>query len=455
MALDTKYRPRTYGDVLGQEATVAILRQYVQEGRGFHQSYVFCGQHGSGKTTTARILVRALLCTSPQEGDPCDTCHSCKTLLAGDPHECFEELDAASKSGKGDLSRIVEDISYSTFSGRRRIYLIDESHRLSKQALDILLKPMEDCVPGSEEKQLVLLFCTTDPGKMSSTIFSRCAPAFEIKSVPPEVIGQRLAWVSEREGIRFDPEVMTVLAEVSDSHIRDALKLLEGISMLGPVTKESVSKYLRFDANNMALTLLEAMGTDLPRCIEIAEVVAREVSPTAAYSRVAEAALAAYKIHLGVGKPPSQWDAGRLEALAGRGPHLLAIASKFAAPPHRPSSHSLALDSGEMHYALLGHSLLPDRVFGEAMAAPAMLGAAPQHPPPQKEAPGVAPNEVITVLCVAEAKTTAGVWVDPRGIAHTDDLPSSTNSDAGLLAPEVFRDLVNHHLRELSRGGRP
>ena len=185
MALDTKYRPTKYSDVLGQEASAIVLKQFVKEGMGFHQSYVFCGQHGSGKTTLGRILARALLCTTPNEGEPCDECHSCQTLLDGGAHESFEELDAATKSGKSDLSRIIEDVTYSTFSGNRRIYLFDESHRLSKQALDALLKPMEDNVPGTEDKKLVCIFCTTEPEKMRNTIFSRCAPAFVIRAVPP------------------------------------------------------------------------------------------------------------------------------------------------------------------------------------------------------------------------------------------------------------------------------
>ena len=99
MALDTKYRPMTYGDVLGQEASIDVLRQFVKDGRGFHQSYVLCGQHGSGKTTLGRILARALLCEEPVDGNPCDECHSCTTLLNGGTTECFEELDAATRSG--------------------------------------------------------------------------------------------------------------------------------------------------------------------------------------------------------------------------------------------------------------------------------------------------------------------------------------------------------------------
>lgn len=143
MALDTRYRPIKYADVLGQESSVDVLRQFVLDGRGFHQSYVFCGQHGSGKTTLGRILARALLCEAPVNGEPCDACTSCTSILERGTSECFVELDAATKSGKGDVTKITEEVTYSTFSGKRRIYLFDEAHQLSKQALDALLKPME------------------------------------------------------------------------------------------------------------------------------------------------------------------------------------------------------------------------------------------------------------------------------------------------------------------------
>ena len=126
MALDTRYRPQVYADVLGQQATVSVLKQFVVWNRGYHQSYVFCGQHGSGKTTLGRILARALLCSSAVDGAPCDECESCLLLLRGGTHECFVELDAATKSGKSDIARILEDLSYSTVSGKRRIYLFDE-----------------------------------------------------------------------------------------------------------------------------------------------------------------------------------------------------------------------------------------------------------------------------------------------------------------------------------------
>lgn len=127
MSLDTKYRPQNLDDVLGQEATIKILRRFVATGKGRYQSYLFCGPWGSGKTTLGRILARALLCESPTpEGDPCNKCLSCRSLLElGSSHD-FMEVDAATNSGKAEIEKILESIQYDSFSGRRRLFLFDE-----------------------------------------------------------------------------------------------------------------------------------------------------------------------------------------------------------------------------------------------------------------------------------------------------------------------------------------
>jgi len=244
VSLDTRYRPRSYADVLGQEGTVQILRQYVRSGAGFHQSYLFAGPWGSGKTTLGRILARSLLCAAPVDGGPCDSCPSCRSILEGGSSENFFEIDAATNSGKDSVRKIVEEIQYSTFSGKRRLYLFDESHRLTLDALDALLKPMEDTVPGGEDKSLVCIFCTTEPEKMRATILSRCAPAFVIKPVVPDQIGSRLAQICDSEGIAYEREALTLIGELTECHIRDALKAVEGVSMLGPVsTRTSLATF--------------------------------------------------------------------------------------------------------------------------------------------------------------------------------------------------------------------
>lgn len=463
MALDTKYRPRTYGDVLGQDATVSVLRQFIVEGRGFHQSYVFCGQHGSGKTTLGRILARALLCEAPSEGSPCDECLSCRTLLDGDSHECFVELDAATKSGKADLVRILEDVQYSTVSGKRRIYLFDESHRLSKQALDALLKPMEDSAPGSEDKRLVCIFCTTEPEKMVGTIFSRCAPAFVIRSAPHKEITDRLEWICEQEGITAESGALNLIVEQSESHIRDALKMVEGVSMLGGVTLKNASSYLQIGANDGVLDLLKALGNDLPTAVVHATDLSMSVSPSTAYERVAEAAMLAYKVHLGVvTQIPAKWDTKRVEALSVQGPAWLNVATRFAAPPHRPTRQTLVLDAAAAHH-----------LFGDTAALahghPVVVTPAPQVVEGIREAkitksqatstPSPAP--VGTVRHASEDPsahlTATNVWVDPKAVGGGPEdraapLANPADTESHVLTPNVFRELVQHHLRGLRRG---
>ena len=457
MALDTKYRPQTYAEVLGQDSTVAVLRQFVQEGRGLHQSYVFCGQHGSGKTTLGRLLARALLCETPVEGAPCDSCDSCRVLLEGGTHECFEELDAATKSGKADLARIVEDVTYSTYSGKRRIYLFDESHRLSKQALDVLLKPMEDNVAGSEDKRLVCIFCTTEPSRMVGTIFSRCAPAFVIRPAPlPEIVG-RLVHICEKEGIEYEQEALTLLAEQSESHIRDALKMVEGVSMLGGVTRSHAATYLHLEANEEVLGLLEFLASDLPRAVEIATSVSRRMSPSGAYERIAEAAMLVYRVSLGVASIPTKWDADRVRGLAESGASLLTVASRFAAPPHRPTRQTLILDVAASHHlygSAAGVSIgahvvvavpapIPQIVSGDT--PPVSLGLSHDHDPVGNVAHGSKPPPATT--------TSTGVWVDPRAIGHGPPSragDSQSVPDQETLSPPVFCELVRHHLRRMT-----
>lgn len=467
MALDTKYRPRKYDDVLGQGSSVEVLRQFVKEARGFHQSYVFSGQHGSGKTTLGRILARALLCESPVNGDPCDQCSSCKVLLSGGTHESFEELDAATKSGKADLARIVEEVTYSTFSGKRRIYLFDESHRLSKQALDVLLKPMEDEIEGTGDKKLVCIFCTTEPEKMVSTVFSRCAPAFVVRAVTPEGIAERLAWVCQQEGVPSDQEALVTIAEVTECHIRDALKTVEGVSMLGAVTRENVFRYLQLGANDKVLKFLTLVGRDLKGALEIGAELATEVSPSSAYERLSEAAMCAYQYHLGVTRIPSQWKKDYIIELSERGPALLTLASRFSAPPHRPSKNTLALDAGFLHLLITGGQthVNPQKITLEVTSAPAPAKSSPSpvnYVPLEAQTLAPQPKVAGTIALAPEQKSredngtlnVGGVWVDPRGIAGSASSKKKPSEEADHLSPDVFRSLVRHHLRGLVRGAR-
>jgi DNA polymerase III subunit gamma/tau len=456
VALDTKYRPQTYSDVLGQEASVQVLKQYLKEGKGFHQSYVFCGQRGSGKTTLGRILARALLCSNLIDGAPCDECSSCRIFLDGGTHECFLELDAATRSTKEDMLKITEDIQYSSFSGKRRIYLFDESHRLSKQALDAILKPMEDSIPGSEDKQLVCIFCTTEPEKMQPTIFSRCAPAFVIRPVSPEGIAERLKSICDVEGIPCEIEALVALAEIAECHIRDALKSLEGVSVSGSVTLEAVSQYLRFNANDYVLDILNSLGNDLPTAVSISSKLSEAVSPTVAYERMAEASLWAYRLSLGVGKVPVYWNKTKIQALSEHGSRLVEIANRFASPPRKPSPQTLVLDVSSLHMAMVG---------GVSVSAPI-----PVHIPVIVETvktqtavtplPGIVSaddtkEKKLIEKTTPQSKPAGGVVsVNPKAVGNGSHSRKSVSSNsevsvsAEVLSPELFRKLVEYHINK-------
>lgn len=472
MSLDIKYRPYRYADVLGQDSTIAILKQYVAQGRGFRQSYLFCGGHGSGKTTLGRILARALLCENPKEGEPCDECSSCKSLLEGGTSVDFTEVDAATNSGKADVKAITEQIQYDTFSGKRRIYLFDESHQLSRDALDALLKPLEDTMPGSEDKRLTCIFCTTEPEKMRATVLSRCAPAFVIQPQKPEHIAKRLAYICEQEAIEHDPDMLVLIAEITECHIRDALKAVEGVSMLGGVTKEHVEKYLHLDLNAAYLDVLDALGRDLAAALQAAEKVMERASPATCYERLVEVALLAFRATLGE-SVPGHWGKERLIALgAAKGEQLLGYASRLASRPGRPTASMLMLDLAHLHH-VGGAVRDPAAVLqvqvqgGGAVAAPVVAPGPPTPPTTEpKKAPETAPPppELRSPEKLADVGTVAKqdeLWVAAqrgpaavkRKVSSGDDADKTSRSTRSTaFKPVQFAEILRRTLIELESG---
>jgi len=334
MSLDTKYRPKKYSDVLGQRGAVKTLKGIVTEGAGWRQSYLFAGPFGSGKTTLGRILARALLCEAPIEGEPCDQCTSCEGMLSGES-DAFIEVDAATNSGKADVKKILEEIDYNAFSGRRKLYLFDESHQLSKDALDALLKPMEDNRKGTEEKRLVVIFATTEPEKMKATVLSRCAPAFIIHHVDSEEIADRLAWVCDEEGFSYEREALVLIADFTEGHIRDALKAIEGVASSNSknVSLEAVRSYLHVDRNDQICQLLVSEGAETLRLCD--EVLA-STPVGVAFDRLLSATMFSISLGMGAGEPPPYWNRQvLLDAWSKRGASLVSLAEAISSKPRR------------------------------------------------------------------------------------------------------------------------
>ena len=446
MALDTKYRPTRFDEVLGQSATVRILRGFVGSGAGLHQSYLFCGPFGSGKTTLGRILARALLCDAPVDGDPCDKCPSCRTILDSGSSIDFVEIDAATNSGKDNIRRIIEQIQYSSFSGKRRIYLFDEAHQLSRDALDALLKPMEDNIPGTTEKRLVCIFCTTEPEKMRSTVVSRCAPAFVIKHAPVSEISDRLDYVCEREGLTYDYDALELIAEHCECHIRDALKTVEGVSMLGDVTSTNVIDYLHLDSSAQVMELIADLVTGDAASANLKALELLKVqSPAVLYERLSHTAMTLYAVGLGAAKAPSWWDPDRTQVVSILGAPLVGVARRFASRPGRVTESSFLCDVATCAHEVL--QPLPQLAQTDR----------PQIRPPGPRNTGRSDGRIYRpVEFQSSPSVVSGAYLDPRGVNKSKVVSSDEQKETSTkvralesLSPSAFSDLVSQRLREL------
>lgn len=218
-ALYRKYRPLTFGDVVGQEHIVKTLRSQI-EGGSISHAYLFCGTRGTGKTTCAKILARAVNCASPLGGDPCNECPQCSGILNESTMDVVE-IDAATNTGVGDVRELREELIYAPASGKYRVYIIDEVHMLSTAAFNALLKTLEE--PPSH---VIFVLATTEIHKIPATILSRCQ-RFDFKRLSPELIAGRLEYVAQAEGFELERDAAMLLARLADGALRDGLSLLD------------------------------------------------------------------------------------------------------------------------------------------------------------------------------------------------------------------------------------
>ena len=219
LALYRKYRPQTFEDVRGRDAIVRTLKNQILSGRIGH-SYLFCGTRGTGKTTIAKILARAVNCENPRDGSPCGECASCRAIAA-DASLNVVEMDAASNNSVDDIRGIIDAVSYSPTQGRFRVYIIDEVHMLSTAAFNALLKTLEE--PPS---YAIFILATTEPNKLPVTILSRCQ-RYDFGRLPVEVIEGRLREVAQSEQLQIEDRALRYIAGAADGSMRDGLSLLD------------------------------------------------------------------------------------------------------------------------------------------------------------------------------------------------------------------------------------
>ncbi len=268
-ALYRKFRPDTFADVKGQDHIVTTLKNQLRAGRVGH-AYLFTGTRGTGKTTIAKILAKAVNCENPTENGPCCECETCKAIAAGASMNVIE-IDAASNNGVDNIREIVDEVSYSPAEGKYKVYIIDEVHMLSIGAFNALLKTLEE--PPS---YVIFILATTEVHKLPITILSRCQ-RYDFKRITIDTIAARLKELVEAENVSVEDKALRYIAKAADGSMRDALSLLDqciafhlgeeltydkALDVLGAVDTAVFSRLLR-----------NVLNQDVSGCISLLEEI--------------------------------------------------------------------------------------------------------------------------------------------------------------------------------------
>ena len=242
-ALYRKYRPTTFSDVVGQEHITKTLQSELDSGKIFH-AYLFTGTRGTGKTTCAKILAKAVNCTTLSGGDPCGKCDSCLAIDGGEVMDIVE-IDAASNNSVENIRELREQVNFTPAVAKYRVYIIDEVHMLTISAFNALLKTLEE--PPSH---VIFILATTEVHKLPSTILSRCQ-RFDFKRIEPQIICERIKQIAENEGFSITDNASTMIASLADGGMRDALSTLDlCLSADKSITEETVAKVCGLAGND-------------------------------------------------------------------------------------------------------------------------------------------------------------------------------------------------------------
>ena len=270
-SLYRKWRPSRFADVVDQHYTVQTLRNAVSQGEIAH-AYLFAGPRGTGKTSLARILAKAVSCENPTDGEPCDECESCRRIARGNALDLIE-IDGASNRGIDQIRQLREEVTYAPTQNRYKVYIIDEVHMLTNEAFNALLKTLEE-----PPAHVIFLFATTEPHKVPPTVLSRCQ-SFEFKNIPQSLIVERLQAISTAEEIAIEEGALQALARHARGALRNALVLLEQlVSYTGrqTITDSDLAEVLGVPPDETLDAFIDALrggdgGTAMAMISELAE----------------------------------------------------------------------------------------------------------------------------------------------------------------------------------------
>lgn len=273
LVLARKWRPKTFDDIVGQDYITQTLKNAISSGKTAH-AFIFSGPRGVGKTSTARIVAKALNCEKGPTPDPCSECTYCREISEGKSLDVIE-IDAASHTGVNDVREIIENIKYLPTSGKNKIYIIDEAHMLSQSAFNALLKTLEEPPP-----HVLFILATTEVHKIPVTILSRCQ-RYDFKKVTVEEIRQQLKTITSKESVNIDDETLYLISQEADGSVRDSLSLMdqliatfgsdikhdEAVSILGILDKALIKSVLKSILENNPKTSIESLNSAIEKGI--------------------------------------------------------------------------------------------------------------------------------------------------------------------------------------------
>lgn len=447
-ALYRKYRPTTFKDVVGQEHIERTLKNAIEQGKVSH-AYLFCGPRGTGKTTMARILAKALLCEQGPTVEPDGTCPECEAIAQG-THPDVYELDAASRTGVDNVrEEIIARVNYAPTRGAWKVYIIDEVHMLTNAAFNALLKTLEE-----PPEHILFILCTTDPQKVPDTIQSRCQ-RFDFHRISNEAIVSRLGAICVEEGVDFEGEALDLIAYRADGGMRNALTSLEQLIAFGGghVTLEGAQNLLgSLDETDLSEIVLAIGKRDAAACfnwvaryIETGADLAQFVSDLSEYVRnMYLLSMAGIEVEISVNEATRKAMVDQLKYFGqDRLSRLLVVLGDLSKELHSSSnprlSFEIALARMVRPESDLTIEALAERIEElERKIASGQVGAAAQGlTPPLQAAPQAmsqqanfqdSPQQVSSLQANSQPVATAPVQENPPQLAPQGGMPSGVGS---------------------------